>query len=549
MYTIWVNATDPAGSGLYTREWFIFTTKINLPPTFGLSSPSNGSNNNPLSLIWSIPINDIDGDAFDWTIQCSNGQTNSIIGDTNGTKSLSITGLAYLTTYTVWVNATDPTGSNKYTRMWYTFTTIGNVNNPPVFSTPSPSNGSSNRPLSLIWSIPINDIEGNVFNWSIKCSNGQTNSSIGASNGTKSLSITGLAYLTTYRVWVNATDPTGSNKYTRMWYTFTTIAAGNNPPVFGTPSPSNGTINTLLSLSWSIPINDTEGNTFNWTINCSNGQMSGGTNALNGTKSLMLTGLKNFTTYRVWVNATDPAGSHQYTRKWFIFTTVGNRAPIFGSPTPSNGSANAPLSLIWSIPINDTEGDKFNWTIQCSNGQMSGGTNALNGTKSLQLDVTNSTTYKVWVNATDWAGSRQYTKKWYRFNTSASEPPGLPSIDGPASGKVGVSYYYNFVAIDPNGDDVYYRINWGDGSNITQWIGPYHSGQVVIIAHTFSTTGLFTIRCQAKDSYNSMSDWGQLKVTMPKTKTYIPSLFLKFIERLLERFPQISPILRQLLGY
>ena len=423
------------------------------------------------------------------------------------------------------------------------------ANQPPLFGSPSPSNSSSNNLLSLTWSIPINDIDGDAFDWTIQCSNGQTNSNIGDTNGTKSLSLTGLTYSTMYTIWVNATDPTGSNKYTRMWYTFTTIGNVNNPPVFGTPSPSNGSINSPLSLSWNIPINDTEGNAFNWNINCSNGQMSGGTSALNGTKSLMLTGLTNFTTYKVWVNATDPAGSNQYTRKWFIFTTVGNLAPIFGSPTPSNGSTNAPSSLIWSIPINDKEGDAFNWTIQCSNGQMSVGTRALNGTKSLQLDVTNSTTYKVWVNATDPTGSRQYTKKWYTFNTSASIPPGKPNIDGPASGKVGVSYYYNFVAIDPNGDDVYYRINWGDGSNIMQWIGPYHSGQMVIVAHTFSTTGLFTIRCQAKDSYNSVSDWGQLKVTMPKGKEYIPSLFLKFIERLLERFPQISSILRQLLGY
>ncbi len=276
---------------------------------------------------------------------------------------------------------------------------------------------------------------------------------------------------------------------------------------------------------------------------------SGANIALNGTKSLILTGLTNFTTYKVWVNATDSTGSHLYTRKWFIFTTVGNLPPIFGSPTPSNRSANSPPSLIWSIPINDTEGDAFNWTIKCSNGQMSSGINALNGTKSLQLDVTNSTTYKVWVNATDPTGSRQNTRKWYTFNTSASVPPGTPDIDGPASGKVGVSYYYNFVATDPNGDDVYYRMDWGDGSSITQWIGPYHSGQVVIVAHTFSTTGQFTIRCQAKDSYNSVSDWGQLKTTMPKAKIYMPSLFLELMQKLFERFQNLLPILRQLLGY
>ena len=178
-------------------------------------------------------------------------------------------------------------------------------NQPPVFGTPTPVNGSANNLLSLTWSIPINDPEGNLFSWTIQCSNGQTNSGTGASNGTKSLALSGLAYSTTYKVWVNATDPTGSGLYTRRWYTFTTKQA-NSPPVFGTPSPANGSTGNLLSLTWSIPINDPEGDIFSWTIQCSNGQINSGTGASNGTKSLSLSGLAYSTTYKVWVNATDP---------------------------------------------------------------------------------------------------------------------------------------------------------------------------------------------------------------------------------------------------
>ena len=95
----------------------------------------------------------------------------------NGTKTLSLTGLTNSTTYKIWVNATDPTGSGQYTRKWYTFTTKGNVTNtPPVFGTPSPTNGSTGNPLNLTWSIPINDPNGNTFSWTIQCSNGQNNS-------------------------------------------------------------------------------------------------------------------------------------------------------------------------------------------------------------------------------------------------------------------------------------------------------------------------------------------------------------------------------------
>ena len=292
----------------------------NQPPVFGTPTPANGSVNNPISLTWNISISDPESNQLLWTIQCSNGQKNIGCGQTNGTKSLSLSGLAFSTTYKVWVNATDPTGSGLYTRRWYTFTTKTNlVNNPPMFGASSPANGSTGNLLSLSWSIPINDPEGDQFSWSIQCSNGQTNNATGASNGTKSLSLSGLAYSTTYKVWVNATDPTGSNQYTRRWYTFTTRE--NSPPVFGISSPANGSTGNLLSLSWSIPINDPEGNTFSWTIQCSNRQVNSGTGDINGTKSLSLSGLAYSTIYKVWVNATDPTGSGLYTRKWYTFTT------------------------------------------------------------------------------------------------------------------------------------------------------------------------------------------------------------------------------------
>jgi len=82
---------------------------------FGLPSPGNSSIGNPLNLNWSIPINDPDGDALSWTIECNNGQTNSGTGASNGIKLLPLSDLVYSTTYKVWVNATDPTGSGQYT--------------------------------------------------------------------------------------------------------------------------------------------------------------------------------------------------------------------------------------------------------------------------------------------------------------------------------------------------------------------------------------------------------------------------------------------------
>jgi hypothetical protein len=331
------------------------TTFANQPPIFALPSPVNGSTNNPLSLTWNISINDPQGNTFTWNIQCNNGQVNSGSGASNGTKSLSLSGLVNSTSYKIWVNATDPTGSGLYTRRWFTFTT--KANNPPMFGTPSPPNGSTGNSLSFSWSIPINDPEGAVFSWTIQCSNGQVNSSTGASNGTKSLALSGLAYSISYKVWVNATDPAGSGLYTRRWFTFTTQgSSGNNPPVFGVPSPANGSTGNLLSLTWSIPISDPEGTVFSWTIQCNNGQVTSGTSTSNGTKSLSLSGLAYSMTYKVWVNATDPTGSGLYTRKWYTFTAQQQNLPP-NKPNKPSGQSNGKIRQEYSYTTSTTDSD------------------------------------------------------------------------------------------------------------------------------------------------------------------------------------------------
>ncbi len=459
-YTVWVNATDPAGSGLYTRAWYTFTTKVNTPPEFGIPAPANNTINTPFGFTWSIPVSDPDMDLFSWSIQCSNGQANGGSGASNGTKTLALSGLASSTAYKVWVNATDPTGSGLFTRRWYTFTT--KVNQPPVFGNPNPANGSYNNPFSFTWSIPISDPDANLFSWSIQCSNGQSNSGTGASNGTKTLALSGLAAVMTYTVWVNATDPTGSGLYTRAWYTFSTKI--NQPPVFGTPTPANGTVGTHCSLIWSIFILDPEGNTFSWTIECSDGQANTGTGASNGTKSLTLTRLTPMTPYTVWVNATDPTGSGSYTRKWYTFTTGVNYQPVLGIPSPANGTMDTHCNLIWGIPIVDPDGDPFSWEILCSNGQTASETSASNGTKTVSLsDLIPLTMYTVWVNATDNIEGGN-TTGWYTFTTGANRQPEFGTPD-PVNGSINTpwSFVWNIPISDPENDQFDWSIQCSNG--------------------------------------------------------------------------------------
>lgn len=104
--------------------WYRFQTR-DAPlytPTIGNPNPSNHSFMINISLTQvSVVINDPNGDAFDWTIQISTGDSSSANGDSNGTKTCSITGdLPYSTNIFWWVNATD--GANPISKK-YVFTT------------------------------------------------------------------------------------------------------------------------------------------------------------------------------------------------------------------------------------------------------------------------------------------------------------------------------------------------------------------------------------------------------------------------------------------
>ena len=90
-------------------------------------------------------------------------------------------------------------------------------------------------------------------------------------------------------------------------------------------------------------------------------------------------------------------------------------------------------------------------------------------------------------------------------------------------------------------DDIY---EWQDDTN-SSWIGPYPSGQEITVSHTWDEENTYTIRAKAKDTLDVESPWSTLEVTMPVNQH---SYSFPLLQRLLERFPNAFPILRQILG-
>jgi len=122
-----------------------------------------------------------------------------------------------------------------------------------------------------------------------------------------------------------------------------------------------------------------------------------------------------------------------------------------------------------------------------------------------------------------------------------NQAPDAPTITGPTCGKAGTGYKYTFISNDPEGDAVFYFVDWGDEIN-TSWLGPFISGDPHTISHTWTKKGKYTISAKAKDICDAESDWSDFEVTIPRNKALFslqPILLWLF-----ERFP----LLKHLMG-
>lgn len=136
-----------------------------------------------------------------------------------------------------------------------------------------------------------------------------------------------------------------------------------------------------------------------------------------------------------------------------------------------------------------------------------------------------------------------YTEEWvllgivedtthdFILNTT-NHPPDAPSIIGPGnvnsiSGKIKVQNIKNFPpgthgfrikATDPDGDNIRYHIDWGDGDH--EITGFYPSGEEITLNHSYNYQGCFTVCAMAEDTCGFIGPIGTMYIPIIKTKDY-----------------------------
>ncbi len=243
-----------------------------------------------------------------------------------------------------------------------------------------------------------------------------------------------------------------------------------------------------------------DGDTSNWSVY----YVSGDTIAM--THSYLSTG-----TFTVKAQAKDVngavsgwSGGHQIT-----ITTGSSQAPnppTVSGPTSGNPNVSYDFNGTATDPNNDQISIRFAW----GDGDTSAwsGYVASGSTITMSHSYSNTGTYYITAQARDIHGLRSAWSSPHQIviYTGTNNPPNTPTVSGPASGYVTVVQTFSSTTTDPDGNNIQIRFAWGDGDT-SIWSSYVPSGGTVQDTHTYTTTGSFSVRAQARDTYGATSAW------------------------------------------
>ena len=97
--------------------------------------------------------------------------------------------------------------------------------------------------------------------------------------------------------------------------------------------------------------------------------------------------------------------------------------------------------------------------------------------------------------------------KVWRDQPNPSFPPNTPGEpSGPATGLIEIEYTFTATTTDPEGDNISFKFDWGDG-NYSDWVGPYPSGGTGSAKHSWAALGVYQVKVKAKDDHGGESGW------------------------------------------
>jgi len=201
---------------------------------------------------------------------------------------------------------------------------------------------------------------------------------------------------------------------------------------------------------------------------------------------------------------------------WQFTTKATPNDPPYkpSNPNPANGAINILIAADLSWTCSDPNpGDTLNYDVYFGTSsdppQVESGQSAT--TYNPPINMTYNTIYYWKIVAHDNHGAYTIGDKW-SFTTEQEQTntaPNPPTIEGPVFHIIVIGQPYSFTfkqATDPDGDNIKYVVNWGDGNEESSEFVP--SGGSVVLIHTWQGTQLinqFQITAIAEDVYGAQS--------------------------------------------
>jgi len=243
-----------------------------------------------------------------------------------------------------------------------------------------------------------------------------------------------------------------------------------------------------------------------------------------------------------WMHAEYTPGGNSW-NTWISCCKAPNRPPdppaIAG---PTIGAVG--IEYEYTLETTDPEGEDVHYYVEWGDETNSGWIGPYPSGKEVTVSHTwtSPDDYETRAKAKDTNDAESEWSDVYPVTIVKSEPPEKPIITGPKSGKPRVLLTFTFVSIDPEGHDLYYMVNWGDGHYIP-YDRAYASGEEVTFSHSWSQVGDYTIVAKAKDQYGAKSPQNSFKLSITKNRAVTKPILLQLLEKIMEQFPLLHYLL------
>jgi len=416
---------------------------------------------------------------------------------------------------------------------------------PYVPSNPNPENGETNVSIYATLSWTGGDPEGDNVTYDVYFSSTSPPQMVSNNQSNDSYDPGTLEFNTTYYWQIVAWDEYGASSTGPIW-NFST--RDNNPPDTPRyPHPPNGatdiSIDTLLSWTGGDP----DGDDVYYDVYF--GESSPPPKVVSKqTSTTYNPGPLEFGTKYYWQIVAWDEYEYSTIGPVWNFTTRTNSPPYTPSnPVPENGAKNVVIIADLGWDGGDPDGDPVTYDIFFGKTSPPPLIEENYSTNTYKPGTMNySTTYYWKIIAYDQFDTMSVGPIWnFTTEDKVNKAPIRPTITGTKGIHVpNRDYDYDFVTTDPDGDDVLYYIDWGDGTFI-YWFGPFLSGENVTRTHSWPPiTKLYEIQVKAKDIYGAESDWGKMYVFVLNSRTAKDSLVGRFIVRMIDRLPIFKLIFR-----